>query len=411
MFSNQRTIHNPFFVNTSDMVSAPLEPENRNQILNSLPLNRQNDTRIYHSPSCYTVPQGSSQVSPHNSVSLAPLIGISTHHFGSVTNFFNDELTDYLIQFSKMDKSSGTRQTAVTKAWKYEQAEVQMGGKGTGNFTSQQRQELLETGRVRGAEGHHINNVADHPELQGNPDNIKMVRDRAAHLEEHHGDFKNETSGALIDRDGRLIDTNNRRVFRNELSGIGVAAAIGLGSAFSINFIINLAQNGLNPNSLKYAFISSAKAGCEGALLSSGSALFGRTIGSELSVLVENAIYTHIGLSSNRLIANVSIMSNMAIVGAFTVLVVAIYQFTKLRLLGYSTKECLIRVSNSSLLSLSVLVLSIVAQGIWGGPAGIVVSVTAGIIITGYTILNIARDCEMSKKITYYTVQLCYPSY
>ena len=37
--------------------------------------------------------------------------------------------------------------------------------------------------KVRGAEGHHQKNVADHPEDQGDPDNIKFYKSRKEHLE------------------------------------------------------------------------------------------------------------------------------------------------------------------------------------------------------------------------------------
>lgn len=342
--------------------------------------------------------------------SLPSIVGISSFHFGSITANYNSELFAFQKEFSTMDKSIGTRQTGVSRAWKYEYAEVKMGGKGTGNFNSQQRKELLSTNRVRGAEGHHINNVADHPELQANPDNIKMVADKNAHLKEHHGDFKNETSGPLINRDARLIKTNRIRVIRNELAGIGLAAAIGLGTGFAIDFTITLAQNGLNPNSLKYAFISASKTGGESAILASGSAVLGRTIGVSMSTALTNAFLAHTGNAITKGIAeNIAQMCNMGVVGSLTIISLSIYQFAKLKHMGYCTKECLLRIGKSAALSISLLVLSITVQGIWGGPAGIIVSVISGVVITGYTVNKTLHDKKVSEKLTIYTIELCCP--
>jgi len=92
------------------------------------------------------------------------------------------------------------RQAAVRQAWKQEKELVQETGRGTRPWTRQEKKELLENGKVKGYEGHHINNVKDHVELARNPENIKFVKGRTEHLEEHGGNFKNETSGELIKR-------------------------------------------------------------------------------------------------------------------------------------------------------------------------------------------------------------------
>lgn len=349
---------------------------------------------------------------PTNNVALAPLIGISSSHFGTITTTYNTELTHFQKQFSTMDKMVGNRQTGVSRAWKYEYAEVKMGGKGTGHFNSQQRQELLDTNRVRGAEGHHINNVADHPELQADPNNIKMTANREAHLREHHGDFKNETSGPLLDRDGRLVNVNRNRVIRNELSGIGLAAAIGLCTGFTIGFVVELARNGLNPDNVKNAFVSGSNAAGENAVLAIGSALIGRTLGTVASTSLNDIVLSHIGNNlAEQTLQNISKICSLAAVGSLTIIALSVYQFVKLKQAGYSSKECLLRTGKSAALSASVLVLSIIAQGIWGGPAGIVVSLIAGVIITGNMVIGIICDKKVAQEIALYTISLCRPSY
>lgn len=63
----------------------------------------------------------------------------------------------------------------------------------------QKKKELEQTGKVKGYEGHHINNVKDHPEMAGNPDNITFVT-RREHLDAHGGNFRNKTEGLFVNR-------------------------------------------------------------------------------------------------------------------------------------------------------------------------------------------------------------------
>lgn len=70
---------------------------------------------------------------------------------------------------------------------------------GTRDWTRAEKQELLERGRVKGYEEHHINSVNGHPEQAGNPDNVEFVK-RTEHLQRHGGDFRNSTEGQLVNR-------------------------------------------------------------------------------------------------------------------------------------------------------------------------------------------------------------------
>lgn len=81
-----------------------------------------------------------------------------------------------------------------------------------------------------------------------------------------------------------------------------------------------------------------------------------------------------------------------------------------MKLAGYSTKECLIRTVKSAALSFAVLVLSIIAQGIWGGPAGMIVSITAGVLISGYSVCKSIHEKKMFETLKIYIVLLNYPS-
>lgn len=89
------------------------------------------------------------------------------------------------------------RKNAVRLAWKAERELVRRTGSGTRAWTEAEIKELLETGKVAGYKGHHINNVASHPEMAGDPNNINFVRD---HIGAHDGNFRNPTSGPLVNR-------------------------------------------------------------------------------------------------------------------------------------------------------------------------------------------------------------------
>jgi len=93
-----------------------------------------------------------------------------------------------------------SRSSAREKAWKQEQALVQRTGQGTRNWTAGEKAELIRTGRVSGYEAHHINSVKGHPQLAGDPNNIKFVKGREGNLAEHGGNFRNPTSGELMNR-------------------------------------------------------------------------------------------------------------------------------------------------------------------------------------------------------------------
>ena len=92
------------------------------------------------------------------------------------------------------------RRKAVKEAWKKERELVLKSGAGTRAWTELEIEELKRTGKVKGYEGHHINNVKDHPELAGEQRNVMFVKKGKEHLNAHGGNYRNETHGPLISR-------------------------------------------------------------------------------------------------------------------------------------------------------------------------------------------------------------------
>lgn len=204
----------------------------------------------------------------------------------------------------------------------------------------------------------------------------------------------------------------NKAIVKEKIAGIGISTAIGLATGFTIGFITTLAQTGINPSSIKYALISGTKASVESGTIAAVSSTLGVTIGSVASKALADSIITRLGENvAEATMKKISDMCNLGVVGAITIVALSEYEFVKLKHMGFSTKESLIRTGKSAALSASILVLSTVAQGIWGGPAGMVVSIVAGVIMTGVTIGTIIRDKHLMEQITLYTIKISQPNY
>jgi uncharacterized protein RhaS with RHS repeats len=94
---------------------------------------------------------------------------------------------------------ANARRRAVDQAWRQEQLLVEKTGIGTRRWTPAEKAELAKKGYVDGYIGHHNNNVASRPDLAGNPNNITFVN-RFDHFELHNFNWRNPTSGPLVDR-------------------------------------------------------------------------------------------------------------------------------------------------------------------------------------------------------------------
>lgn len=351
----------------------------------------------------------------------ATAISITEYSIATGTTQFNNQLQGYLdILHSERDRIANkvvkglSKDTQYTKArsdgvklaWKYEKADVEMGGRGSSNWNKSQKQEIRSTGKVRGAEGHHQKNVADHPFDQGDPDNIKFYRSRQEHLRKgHNGDFRKESDATKIDKDKMLKKTNGKRIFRNELRGVSIATAIGVGVGFTIGFVVSLAQSGVTPDSIKYALAEGGKSGLSSGVQSVIGYGIGRTVG-QIAANAMKGLLSNLGLEVTE---NISKMCSMGTIGAITIAIVSTVQLIKLVRKGESLKSAVIQVGKQALFSLSLLVVSIVAQGIFGGCAGIIVSVSAGIIYVTYSIASSVHQRNYSEKLRIFMIDKCKP--
>lgn len=143
---------------------------------------------------------------------------------------------------------------------------------------------------------------------------------------------------------------------------------------------------------------------CFGTLSTIGYGI-GRTVG-QLASQALTGVFSNVGLEITE---NIAKMCNMGAVGAITIGVFSTVQFVKLVCKGESLKTAAIQVGKQALFSLSLLVVSITAQGIFGGPSGIIVSVGVGVIFVTYTIADTVHQRNYSEKLRVYMIEKCKP--
>lgn len=264
------------------------------------------------------------------------------------------------------------RSDGVDLAWKYEKADIEMGGKGSNNWNQTERQEIRDTGRVRGSEGHHQKNVADHVEDQSNPDNIKFYRDRQEHLQEgHNGDWKNSTDAPMIDKNKMLTKTNAKRIVKQELIGVGLVAAVSFGIGASIEVIATLAVEGISAESVKASMINGAKAGLKSAVIGVGTYALTRVISTTLQRVF------NIGQAFAQ-------TSAVVIIG----IGFAVGEFILLKKRGYSTKDAGFAAGKGLLMGIGIYALSQIPY------CGAYLAVAVSII---YISITIAKDVCQQK--------------
>jgi RHS repeat-associated protein len=114
------------------------------------------------------------------------------------------KLREIIRQLDELEERSkqyieALRKKGVNDAWHAEREWVKSGNEGSRPWTPAERKELIETGKVTGYVGHHINSVKKHPELADNQRNVEFKKP-GEHLDAHDKNWGNQTSGPLIDR-------------------------------------------------------------------------------------------------------------------------------------------------------------------------------------------------------------------
>ncbi len=359
----------------------------------------------------YTHPNNLSIAESVKGASTPMAIAATTSRFGIITTGFNNQYNSFIDVLSarkaelaqtvqgKLSHNpdyTGSRNAGVKLAWQYERADIEMGGRGSANWTKAEQAEILhsKTGTVSGAEGHHQKNVVDHPEYQADPDNIKFYKSRQEHFQQgHDGNFQNESDAPFIDKNRMLEKTNNRRVLLNEIKGAGISSAIGFGIAFTISAITELARVGIRSVEMGKFIGCSIKAGIEGGTISTVAYGTGRLV---TSVLQDHGV---------DLLTKTGTLINFAAVGTVSIILVSTYQLIKMKMKNIETAAALKAVGRQALFSISVLAVSIIAQGAYGGCAGIIVSTSVGLVLLAVGVIGAAYQRKLETQIKEYTIE------
>ncbi|MEK4936671.1 hypothetical protein BW425_08120 [Bacillus pseudomycoides] len=105
-------------------------------------------------------------------------------------------------------------------AWKQEKELVQKTGRGTRDWTPEEKLELLQTGKVKGYEGQHMKSANEYPDFAGEPDNIQFLKGRNMdvneHLDAHSGSYHNPTNGYYTPKNDSMIDFGDAVPWKNK---------------------------------------------------------------------------------------------------------------------------------------------------------------------------------------------------
>lgn len=148
-----------------------------------------------------------------------------------------------------------------------------------------------------------------------------------------------------------------------------------------------------------------AKSGAESGLLSMVGYGIGRTIGQAAT----SAVTGLLGNLGIEITENLVKMCGMATVGTLTIAVFSVYQFAKVKLQGADTHEALIQVGKQAAFSLSMLTVSIAAQGLLGGAAGMIVSMGIGFCIISYSVASTVHQRQFAEELQVYMIEKCKP--
>lgn len=245
-------------------------------------------------------------------------------------------------------------------------------------------------------EFHHKNSISNDHTQQNNPDNIaplkKTDHENCHRNQEGKLDYRDPVKGDVLDRQRDLKIANRKRVFRNELKGVGMAVAVGVGLGFSMSFIAEAAIQGISGENLGTLLSHSTEAGLEAGVISAVTYGAGR-LTTELIQTLGVDIATKSG-----------VMLNMAAVGAISLLVVSGISYARMRWHGTERREALAVVGKQMAVSGSILILSLIAQSAFGGLAGMLVSLSIGLIFLANGIMTARHENEVNLRLQEYTV-------
>ena len=294
---------------------------------------------------------------------------------------------DALIQFKK----TGVASNLLQKSKLIELSKV-LQDTDLNHITRNQYKKLLENYCER-PEYHHRESISSNPEKQSLADNIDIL-DTTTHDQKHVDsetgkiNYRKPVNEKPLNRTGEMIEGNKLRVLKSEIQGLTAAAILGGGIGFAMSFIAEIAKVGLESEQIGNIIFNSVGIGVESGIISGTTYIAGRG----LTTALEN-----LGLN---VVSNTGAIISFGAVGTLSTAIICTYQFIKTRIQGASAEEALSTSGKTAISSMSLLIISMIAQGIWGGPAGIIVSTGVGLFYFSINIIqNVhARKLEISLR-------------
>ncbi len=264
------------------------------------------------------------------------------------------------------------------------------------NLTAKQFKKLVNN-YCETTEFHHKTSISKDPTQQNNPDNIQPLK-TSEHDNQHRNQdgkvvYKDPVEGELVNRQRDMKIGNKKRVFRNELKGLGMAVAVGVGLSFSMSFIAEAAIQGISGDNIDSLLSNSTKAGFEAGGISAVTYGAGR-----ITTEVVQKLGVDIATKSGVIV-------NMAAVGVISILVVSAISYARMRWNGVESTVALRDVGKQVAISGSILLLSLIAQSAFGGCAGMLVSLSVGLIFLGNGIITARHENEVNLQLQEYTVE------
>lgn len=245
-------------------------------------------------------------------------------------------------------------------------------------------------------EFHHKTSISKDPNQQNNPDNIQPLK-TSEHDNQHRNQdgkvvYRDPVEGEPVNRQKDMKVGNKKRVFRNELKGLGVAVATGVGLGFCMSFVAEVAIKGISGDNIESLLSNSTKAGFEAGGLSAVTYGAGR-----LTTELVQKLGVNVATKSGVII-------NMATVGVISILVVSAISYVRMRWNGTERSIALREVGKQVAVSGSILLLSLIAQSAFCGCAGMLVSLSVGLIFLANGIITARHENEVSIQLQEYTV-------
>lgn len=216
-------------------------------------------------------------------------------------------------------------------------------------------------------------------------DAIKKESDGTVTVDEEKIDQVMDETGVS----GRVSGTK----WRNELSGLGKAVAIGFGIGVTLSFVAELARVGLDSEQIGDVMFNSLVTGTESGAIAGTAYAAGRGV----AYLMDKA-GVNLMSSSGR-------MLNCGVTGVLATAIICVYTFAKAKYGGADDDEALAATGNVAKSSLTILAVTLAMQWAFGGPVTIIVSAGISVVALCWGIATSVHTRQLEARIREFSIE------